>query len=555
MSKNHKIGVFLLIFIIYFFGAFIDVFDVDSGQYASMTREMLESNNWLHFTDRHQPYLDKPPFIFWISGLFYQIFGVSNFSFKLPALLFSLAGVYATFRFAKLYTNQTIAVHAALILASSQAYFHFNTDVRTDVYLTNAVIFSMWQFSAYLHEKRIINFVLAFIGFGIAMLSKGPLGLMMPALGFGTWWIMSKNVNQFFKWKWLLGILISLLVLLPMLWGLYTQFDLQPNQVVNEKTNVSGIRFFFWEQSFGRLTGENVWKNDTGPFFFVHNLLWSFLPWSIILFFALFNQLSTRIKTGFKFDQKDECLSICWSGSLLTFIALSASAYKLPHYIYVIFPLLAIICAIYLQKCLENFESNIKTIHFFKGFSLFFVFIAAILSCMLLFFVFPTFNLIRLIPALLIFASAFYIYFKYKSNVYRILLTSVLAICGFNWVMNVHFYPELLKYQAPGQIARYINANQIDVENVYNYKVGGRSLDFYTQSIVRDISLVSLSNAELPVYLHCDKAELDSLRLAGFEITQLAEFQDMVVTRLNFKFINPKTRADATGKRCLVKVE
>ena len=55
----------------------------------------------------------------------------------------------------------------------------------------------------------------------------------------------------------------------PMVYGLYTQFDLQPNKEFELSSGmpvkgISGLQFYFWDQSFGRITGDNKeWENDS----------------------------------------------------------------------------------------------------------------------------------------------------------------------------------------------------------------------------------------------------------------------------------------------------
>jgi 4-amino-4-deoxy-L-arabinose transferase-like glycosyltransferase len=552
MSNIRVFLIFTLIIVVYFLGAFVDIMDVDSGQYASMAREMIDSGNWLHFTDREVPYLDKPPFIFWITGLSYKLFGISNFTFKLPSILFSLLGIYSTFRFTKLYYSREAAIYSALVLASTQAYFHFNNDVRTDAYLTNAVIFSMWQLATYIKTNRKLNFILAFAGFGIAMLAKGPLGLMVPALGFGSYWLLTKQYKSIFNPRWLLGIVITFLVLSPMLWGLYTQFDLQPSQVVNEKTGVSGLRFFFWEQSFGRITGENVWKNDTGPFFFVHNLLWSFLPWTIVLIFAFYHHIRKLLLSWKQNIQIDEAAVICLFGGVLTFLALSASAYKLPHYIYVVFPLFAILTGTYLEDLFKS--QHIKQLSFLKGFAFFFLIVVLILMTLLYFWVFQPEFFLRIVIPFLLLLLGFYFFFKETSIFNKTIISLTMSVIAFNWTMNTHFYPELLNYQAPGNIARLILKENIPVGDVYNYGVGGRALDVYTETVIRDITTEDLLKKDNNVYLHTDEKGLENLKSNEIQFEIIEAFDNIAVTRLSLKFINPKTRKEATEKRYLVKL-
>ncbi|MEZ4915455.1 MAG: hypothetical protein R2836_00550 [Chitinophagales bacterium] len=64
-----------------------------------------------------------------------------------------------------------------------------------------------------------------------------------------------------------------------MLLGLHQQFGMH------------GIRFYFWEQSFGRITGENVWQNDATKFYFLHNIAWAFIPYTFFLIVALIQSI------------------------------------------------------------------------------------------------------------------------------------------------------------------------------------------------------------------------------------------------------------------------
>ncbi|MEX1189940.1 MAG: glycosyltransferase family 39 protein [Bacteroidia bacterium] len=327
----------------------VEIMDVDAAQYASMGREMLENGDFLHVYDRGNEYLDKPPFIFWITAISYSIFGVSNFAFKLPAILFAILGIFSVFRFTKLWYDRETGILAALILATSQGYFHFTNDVRTDVYLTNSVIACVWMLSEQLKAPKSNWWIPAFIFAGIGMLAKGPLGLVAPALAVGSHVLLKKDWKNLFNWRWIAGVIVAFIVLLPMLIGLYTQFDAEPDKWVNGKQNVSGLRFFFWEQSFGRLTGENVWKNDSGPFFFVHSFAWSFLPWTLFFIASLVDWVVSVFKKSSE-SLKSHVEWMTLGGFFLPFIALSASRYKLPHYIYVVFPFAAAFTAVYLLR-------------------------------------------------------------------------------------------------------------------------------------------------------------------------------------------------------------
>ena len=77
----------------YFIGISNPIMEIDAMQYASIARELLRNDNILHFFDNGNPYLDKPPLIFWMNALGYKIFGVSNWSYRIPSIFFSIIAI------------------------------------------------------------------------------------------------------------------------------------------------------------------------------------------------------------------------------------------------------------------------------------------------------------------------------------------------------------------------------------------------------------------------------------------------------------------------------
>ena len=66
----------------------IPLMDIDASQYASISREMLERNSFLQVFDLGKDYLDKPPMLFWLSALSMKIFGVYDWAYRIPSLIF-----------------------------------------------------------------------------------------------------------------------------------------------------------------------------------------------------------------------------------------------------------------------------------------------------------------------------------------------------------------------------------------------------------------------------------------------------------------------------------
>ena len=92
---------FFIIGIICLIGLRIDIMDIDAAQYASISREMLSTGHFLQVYDLGKDYLDKPPFLFWVSAISMKIFGISNFSYKLPSFLFAIIAVFSTYKLSK----------------------------------------------------------------------------------------------------------------------------------------------------------------------------------------------------------------------------------------------------------------------------------------------------------------------------------------------------------------------------------------------------------------------------------------------------------------------
>ena len=116
---------FLALLVVYLVGAVaIDAMDIDAAQYANISREMADNNEFLEVQYRGEDYyLDKPPLLFWLTALVIKLLGATNLAYRLVPILSTLLGMYALYRFAKLYYSTQTATVAALVMGSCQAFF------------------------------------------------------------------------------------------------------------------------------------------------------------------------------------------------------------------------------------------------------------------------------------------------------------------------------------------------------------------------------------------------------------------------------------------------
>ena len=237
------IGTYVLIII---FGASSDVIDVDAAQYASISMEMVQNDTYLSVTERGKDYLDKPPFLFWVSSLSFQLLGFTNFAYKLPTIIFSLFSLFYIYKLGYYLYNDYTGRVAAALAATSIGFIWINNDVKTDAILTASLVFSIYHLILFIDSNHWKYLIYSSIGIGIGMLSKGPMGLIFPLAIIFIHLVIKKDLKKLINPKWILLPFLVAFILLPMCIGLYYQFDLHPEKVVNGKTGVSGLRFYFW---------------------------------------------------------------------------------------------------------------------------------------------------------------------------------------------------------------------------------------------------------------------------------------------------------------------
>ena len=536
--------------IVYIIGWFINVMDVDAAQYAAMTMEMLKRGDYLSFTDHGKDYLDKPPMIFWVSGLSMSIFGVNNIAYRIPAFLVTLLGIYSTYRFALLFYSKKTALLSSLILATLQASFLINHDVRTDTNLMAFYIFSLWQLAMYLNDGKWKNLFWGFVGIGFTMLSKGPIGLIAPVLAIFPHLVLMRKWKSVFNPLWIPGLIITAIVLIPMSYGLYQQFDAQPEKIVNGESGVSGLRFFYWTQSFGRITGESVWDNGASPYFLSHSTMWAFAPWSLFLVLSLFNKLKSLLL--YLRGKSEPVEFITLFGFILPFMALSASRYQLPHYAFIVYPLGAIVTADYIIKIFYDLKPVwSRPLYIFQ---IVLLYLVLLLIFGLVWFPFPDNNFLGLILFAVVLGLFTWVVAFLKSE-HKLILACTILIIGVNAILNSYFYPNILRYQAGSELGMKAKENGVLEGSFYSYQTGlPHTLNFYSGVLVQETKDFNLLINKKNCWVYTNEDLLAQFQKARPDLQIVARNGDFPVSMLKGKFLNPKTRDSVLEKRILIRL-
>lgn len=539
------IWIFILIATLYFSATRVDIMDIDATQYAEISREMAQTGDYLHIYDRGNNYLDKPPFLFWASAASINIFGANNFGYKLPSILLALLALFATYRLAKLLYDENTGRVAALILGTCQGVFLMTNDVRCDLALMAWVITSIWLIQEWLTHKKGYYLLLGSIAIAMGMMTKGPIGIMAPAFALGSNWIMKRTWRHFFHPQYVLMLLLVGVCLIPMCIGLYQQYDIHPHKFVDGKSGVSGLVFYFWTQSFGRITGENVWNNGADISFQLVNMLWSFLPWIFILLPALFLNIRNLIRQRFLLKEEQEWIST--GGFMLCYLAVGLSKYQLPHYIFVAFPLAAIICAQFLRDCyslaLYPKHTHILTKVMYVVGALLFVGVLLILTV-----VFPAAWYWLILCAVCLSIYFFVVLRKQLSG--KIIWTAAAAMILVNIFLTHHFYYQLMQYQAGNIVGKYIKAHHIPNQNLIAYRVNDplNAMHFYANQVIPIKDEKGYLPSKVGDYILTQAEGKQELTERGYLLSLVFEGELFKVSELKPAFMHPSSRKQVTSR-------
>jgi hypothetical protein len=193
----------------------------------------------------------------------------------------------------------------------------------------------------------------------------------------------------------------------------------------------------------------------------------------------------------------------------------------------------------------------------FQGIQHFINLLIFTLAALLCAWIFPTSN--PVIWLIIVVSAVLIAYFQWNKHWRKeiIISGSIISVLMFNFVMSLHFYPQLLKYQSGSQAAAFIKAQKIDIEELAVYRLYPNSLDFYCGTIAQVFespdNLVNALSAQ-PLWVFTDETGKKQLEEYGAIIDNIKTFEHFHISKLSLKFLNPKTRAGVTGKAYLLRV-
>ena len=312
--------------------------DVDAVQ-AQISRNMLDSGDWVTARLDGVAYLEKAPLIYWAMAIAYKIFGAHDWAARIPIVLSAILLAWLTAAFGTWAFGKRAGLYSGLVIATCFGLWLFTRILIPDVMLTASVALSMWAFLRAIDDAephpRWWAFALA-ASLGTSLLFKSLVGVVFP-IGAGLVYLaLTRQLFQVKIWKRIRpfsGTLIILLIAVP--WHVLAAirnppiFDFTMHSAPGE---YHGFLWFFFinEQLLRFLNLRYPRDYNTVPrvWFWLFHLLWLF-PWSV--YFPAVFKLSFRPvdRAG-----KTRLLALCLAGFVLVFFTFSTTQeyYSMPCY-------------------------------------------------------------------------------------------------------------------------------------------------------------------------------------------------------------------------------
>lgn len=311
--------------------------DPDEGRYAEIAREIFVLRDWLIPHLNLLPYLEKPPLVYWLTALSFKALGYTETAARLVPAASALAGVFLAYGLGRVLWGPGPGVLSALVLASAAGYVALGRILTLD--MTFALFLNLGIGLGYLALSRdqARLWTWAYLALGLAVLTKGPVPLVLAGLTWGIW-VLVMGAAKFspppqppIKGEGVKGRVSLRLRLLyqggvwrrliqPWGWALLAVITV-PWFVYVQTRHPEFFRFFILEQHLLRFLTPAIHPEPL--WYYLPVLLGLLLPWTWLLPWAFTG--------GGRWRDPDFRFLVIWAGVIVVFFSLSRG--KLVPYI------------------------------------------------------------------------------------------------------------------------------------------------------------------------------------------------------------------------------
>ncbi len=312
----------------------------EEGHYSEIAREMVASGDYLTPRLAGMKFLEKPPLFSWLESAAIKTFGFSEWTLRLWPAIFAVAGCLAVYVAAKSTFGRRAGIISSAILATTGLWYAMGRVINLDMAVSALITCALSAFLVGTKQppgnRRRFAMWAFFVLSALATLTKGLIGIVIPALVIGTWVLLLGEWNILKTMYLPSGISIFLLIAAP--WHILVSRD-----------NPEFLKSYFLHEHFQRY----LTKPD-GPFqqpwAYVPVLAVGLFPWTAFLVQAIGYNLHFFWRQ--RSQHKETIFIVLWAGCVFLFF--SGSSYKVIPYILPMFPPLAILIGRYIAAAWDT---------------------------------------------------------------------------------------------------------------------------------------------------------------------------------------------------------
>ncbi len=307
----------------------------DEGRYAEIAREMVATGDWVTIRYNGIKYFEKPPLQMWMTALAYEAFGIGEWQARLWVALSGAFAIVITMVAARRWFGAGVAVLSGAILLAAPGWnlgSHFNSlDMGVSGALAGVlagVLMAQHPSATAAARHSWMGFAWAWVA--VAILTKGLIGIALPGLVLVVYTAVARDFAIWRRLHLASGALLMFAIAAP--WF-----------VLISSRNPEFARFFFIHEHWQRYLS-TVHRRDGAWWYFVPLLLGGFLPWIGVAW-----RVPAVVRDGSRGEGfRPVLLLAIWV--IAIFVFFSASSSKLPGYILPVFPALAVLVALALDR-------------------------------------------------------------------------------------------------------------------------------------------------------------------------------------------------------------
>ena len=351
VAGQHWIWIVLLWAVVYIPGLFSPpLLDDADSVHAEAAREMVLRHDWSTMYIDGLRYLEKAPLPYWGMATGYTLFGVHEWTARLPLILGVLALLLEIYSLGKRTLGEAAGFWAAVILCVSFGPYLFTRILIPDIVVALWLALGFDFFLRTLDEEP--PTVLSCWGFAAAaaldVLTKGLIGLVFPAAIVGVYLLLTGNLRHLLKMRLVSSTLVLLVIAAP--WHIWAAIKNPP-----AGQSRGFLWFYFINEHFLRYIGKRIPHDyDTVPLLLFWGLIlvWLF-PWSAFLLQSLKAVPHRWAEWRGTMNIRSRALLLfgLWAAVILVFFSFST---RQEYYLLPALPALALIVGNWLQEELRE---------------------------------------------------------------------------------------------------------------------------------------------------------------------------------------------------------